>query len=72
MYKKKKFINNFFLTEEEKNLIFTLKHLHRLNNKLGKDDQLYSHFIEDMTCFYKKILVEYSPHKFYAEKNKNQ
>ena len=70
--KKKKYVYNFFLTEEEKQLIFTLKYLHRLNNRLGNDNQNYSTFIEDMTCFYKDILVDYSPDNFYAEKNQNQ
>ena len=60
------------MTEEEKELIFTLKHLHRLNNRLGKDNQNYSTFIEDMTCFYKNILIEYSQDRTYAEKNQNQ
>lgn len=69
---KKKYHYNFFLTEEEKNLIFTLKHLHRLNNRLGNSKEEYSNFIEEMTCFYKNILVQYSHHNLYAEKNKNQ
>ena len=74
MYKnnKKKYVYNFFLTEEEKDLIFTLKHLHRLNNRLGNTNEKYSTFIEDMTCFYKNILVDYSSDRFYAEKNQNQ
>jgi hypothetical protein len=70
--KKKKYIYNFFLTEEEKQLIFTLKHLHRLNNKLGETQEHYSSFVEDMTCFYKNILVEYTPDQVYAEKHQNQ
>ena len=69
--KKKKYVYNFFLTEEEKQLIFTLKHLHRLNNKLGETYEYYSTFVEDMTCFYKNILVEYTPDQFYAEKHQN-
>lgn len=70
--KKKKYVYNFFLTEEEKQLIFTLKHIHRLNNRLGKTHEEYSKFIEDMTCYYKTILVDYSPNHSYAENNKNQ
>lgn len=60
------------MTEEEKQLIFTLKHLHRLNNRLGHSNEIYSTFIEDMTCFYKNILVEYNPDQIYADKNQNQ
>jgi hypothetical protein len=56
---KKKYVYNFFLTEEEKQLIFTLKHLHRLNNQLGNDSERYSEFIEKMTCYYKDILLQY-------------
>lgn len=51
---------NFFLTQEEKDLIFSLKHLHRLNNRLGNDNEKYSEFIEKMTCFYQNILLEYT------------
>lgn len=74
MYKnnKKKYVYNFFLTEEEKQLIFTLKHLHRLNNRLGKSTEEYSNFIEDMTCYYKNILVQYAPETFYAKNHKDQ
>jgi hypothetical protein len=57
--KKHKFIYNFFLTPEEKELIFTLKHLHRLNNNIGNDSESYSEFIEKMSCYYKQILAEY-------------
>ena len=57
--KKHKFVYNFFLTPEEKELIFTLKHLHRLNNSLGNDSEKYSDFIENMSCYYKQILSEY-------------
>ena len=71
MFKKKKFVYNFFLTEEEKHLIFTLKHLHRLNNRLGDSNESYSKFIEDMNIYYKNILVDYS-NNFYADKNQNQ
>lgn len=60
------------MTEEEKQLIFTLKHLHRLNNKLGKSNDYYSNFIEDMTCFYKNIIVEYNTDQIYADQNQNQ
>jgi hypothetical protein len=70
--KKKKYVYNFFLTEEEKQLIFTLKHLHRLNNRLGTTNQHYSFFIEEMTCFYKNILVDYNLDQIYADKNQNQ
>lgn len=71
--KKKKYVFNFFLTEEEKNLIFTLKNLHRLNNRLGNSKEEYSHFINDMNSYYKNILINYTPNnKFYADKNQNQ
>ena len=56
----KKYIFNFFLTYEEKQLIFALKELHRLNNRLGNDDEKYSDFISKMTCYYQDILVEYN------------
>jgi hypothetical protein len=59
-FKKHKYVYNFFLTPEEKQLIFTLKHLHRLNNSLGKDSEKYSEFIDKMTCYYKDILLDYS------------
>lgn len=59
--KPKKFVYNFFLTDEEKQLIFTIKNLHRLNNRLGKDNQDYSEFIREMTCFYRNLLVDYTP-----------
>jgi hypothetical protein len=55
----KKYIFNFFLTPEEKQLIFTLKHMHRLNNQLGNDEEKYSDFIDKMTCYYQDILAEY-------------
>ena len=58
------------MTEEEKQLIFTLKHLHRLNNSLGRTNEHYSDFIEDMTSYYKNILMEFNT--TYAEKNQNQ
>jgi len=58
---KKKYVYNFFLTEEEKQLVFTLKNLHRLNNRLGKSNENYSKFIENMTCYYQNILIEYTP-----------
>ena len=60
------------MTEEEKKLIFTLKHIHRLNNRLGESNEKYSTFIEDMTCYYKNILLEYTPEQIYAAKNQNQ
>jgi len=59
-FKKHKFVYNFFLTEEEKELIFTLKHLHRLNNNIGNDNEKYSSFIKEMTCYYKQILVKHA------------
>ena len=69
-YKKKKYVYNFFLTEEEKQLIFTLKNVHRLNNRLGSSKEEYASFINDMTSYYKNILVDYSiDNKIYAEKN---
>ena len=55
----KKYIFNFFLTYEEKQLIFALKELHRLNNNLGADDEKYSDFISKMTCYYQQILSDY-------------
>ena len=55
----KKYIFNFFLTHEEKQLIFALKELHRLNNNLGADDEKYSDFISKMTCYYQEILADY-------------
>lgn len=58
--KKHKFVYNFFLTPEEKELIFTLKHLHRLNNNLGNDSEKYSEFIDKMSFYYKQILSEYT------------
>ena len=58
--KKHKFVYNFFLTPEEKELIFALKHLHRLNNRVGNDSEKYSEFIDKMTCYYKDILVEFT------------
>jgi hypothetical protein len=70
-YKKKKYAYNFFLTEEEKQLIFTLKNLHRLNNRLGSSKEEYASFIHDMTSYYKNILIDYSiDNKIYAENNK--
>jgi hypothetical protein len=59
-YKNHKYVYNFFLTNEEKELIFTLKHLHRLNKQLGNDNEKYQDFIDKMTCYYKQILVDYS------------
>ena len=59
-YKKHKYVYNFFLTNEEKELIFTLKHLYRLNKSLGNDSEKYSQFIDKMTCYYKDILSEYN------------
>ena len=56
---KKKYVFNFFLTKEEKELFFTLKDMHRLNNRLGNDNQKFSDFIEEMTCYYKDILISY-------------
>jgi len=55
---KKKFVNNFFLSKEEKDLIFTLKKLHKLNNRVGNDNESYSNFIEKMSCYYKDIMVQ--------------
>lgn len=51
---------NFFLSNKEKELFFTLKNLHKLNNKLGNDNETFFDFIEKMTCYYKNILLEYS------------
>lgn len=59
-YFKRKYVNNFFLLDEEKDLIFTLKKLHRLNNQLGADNEPYTKFIEKMSCYYKDIVLEYS------------
>jgi len=57
-YTKRKFVNNFFLLNEEKDLIFTLKKLHRLNNRLGNDNESYPNFIEKMSCYYKDIMLQ--------------
>lgn len=57
---KKKFKNNFFLTKTEKELFFTLKELHKLNNKLGSINDDYSKFIQDMNHFYKNIISNLS------------
>ena len=69
-HKKRKYVYNFFLTEEEKQLIFTLKNLYRFNNSLSSSKEEYSSFINDMNDFYKNILINFSP--FYAEKNQNK
>ena len=58
--KKHKYVYNFFLTPEEKELIFTLKHLHRLNNRVGNESAKYSEFIDKMTCYYQNILSEFN------------
>ena len=58
-FSKKKVYNNFFLNNQEKDLIFTLKKLHRLNNELGNDNESYQEFIENMSCYYKDILVSF-------------
>lgn len=57
-YIKRKFVNNFFLLNEEKDLIFTLKKMHRLNNRLGSDNESYAKFIEKMSCYYKDIMLQ--------------
>jgi len=59
-FHKRKYVNNFFLLNQEKDLMFTLKKLHRLNNDLGKENESYVKFIEDMSCYYKDILVSYT------------
>ncbi len=59
-FKKHKYVYNFFLTNEEKELIFTLKHLYRLNKELGNDSEKYSEFIDKMSTYYKDILKEYN------------
>lgn len=59
-YQKKKFYNNFFLSKPEKELFFTLKELHKLNNKLGNCQEQYSNFIQDMTDFYKTLIQKYN------------
>ena len=56
--KKFKYRFNFCLTEEEKELYFTLKKIHRLNNELGNDNISYSDFIREMTNFYSNILYK--------------
>jgi hypothetical protein len=58
-FSKKKVYNNFFLNNQEKDLIFILKKLHRLNNELGDDVEPYHKFIENMSCYYKNILVSF-------------
>lgn len=68
---KPKYVYNFFLTKEEKELIFAIKHIHRLNNRLGNDNESYSSFIQKMTDYYSQILKENNYSNFYADKNKN-
>jgi hypothetical protein len=56
--KKYKYKFNFFLTDEEKDLFFTLKKIHRLNNELGDDNIPFSVFMREMTNFYNDILLK--------------
>ncbi len=57
MQSSKKFYKyNFFLLQEEKELIFKIKKLHRLNNKLGNTNQQYLDFIHEMNEYYQDIL----------------
>jgi hypothetical protein len=59
-FQKKKFYNNFFLSKPEKELFFTLKELHKLNNKLGNCEEHYSKFIQDMNFYYRNIIEQYN------------
>lgn len=59
-FQKKKFYNNFFLSKPEKELFFTLKELHKLNNKLGNCEEQYSKFIQDMNFYYRNIIEQYN------------
>jgi hypothetical protein len=59
MEKQKKFYNyNFSLTQEEKQLFFNLKKLHKLNNRLGGTNETYYSFICGMNEYYEKILED--------------
>jgi hypothetical protein len=58
--KKFKYVFNFCVTPEEKELLFALKALHRLNNNIGNDNEDYSNFLKKMSCYYKQILVGYN------------
>jgi hypothetical protein len=55
--KKFKYKFNFFLTDEEKELFFTLKKIHRLNNELGDDNIPFPVFVREMTNYYNNILL---------------
>jgi hypothetical protein len=48
--------NNFFLTSIEKELYFTLKKVHKLNNELSGSEEPFSNFVNGMLDFYKSIL----------------
>ena len=61
---------NFCLTEDEKELFFTLKKIHRLNNKLGNDNIPFSVFIREMTDYYNEILENNNNNNF--SENKKQ
>lgn len=50
------FKNNFYLSKEERDLIFTLRKLNRLNNKLGNQQKHYYTMVCEMSEYYKKIL----------------
>jgi hypothetical protein len=52
------FKNNFFLSKEERNLIFILRKLNRLNNSLSKTDRSYYDMVDEMSNYYQKILDE--------------
>lgn len=43
---------------EEIQLLDTLKDLHRLNNKIGKENESYINFISEMNRFYGSILAD--------------
>jgi len=58
-FSKKKIFNNFFLNQQEKELFFTLKKLHRLNNTLGSSQESYQDFIQEMSNYYKNILSSF-------------
>lgn len=48
--------NNFFLTNTEKELYFTLKKVHKLNNELSGSEEPFYEFVKGMLDFYKDIL----------------
>ena len=51
--------NNFFLSKEERNLIFILRKLNRLNNKLKDEDRSYYDMVDEMSGYYQNILDDF-------------